>query len=77
MDPRDARGGGGRRRRARAAVPTFPDGIPDDTFDLWVRKVLATSSGDVRDAPPPDGGTELVDIDRARARDETSRRWWR
>ncbi|MCK6546100.1 hypothetical protein L6R52_09545 [Myxococcota bacterium] len=33
-------------------------------------EVIATSSGDRRNAPPPDGGTELVDLDLAKARRE-------
>ncbi len=32
------------------------------------RQAIAISSGDLQAAPPPDGATELVDVDRARAR---------
>jgi Prokaryotic RING finger family 4 len=32
-------------------------------------EIIAKSSGDLRNAPPPDGASEFVDIDRARARE--------
>jgi hypothetical protein len=38
------------------------------------KRVIATSGGDLRDAPFPDGATELIDLDRARAR-EAGIRW--